>query len=175
TTEKNNVQRVVLKFTPDCMPGDVGRLNIYINAHSVYSSIPDCGAPTAIEFLPEILRVGENQLGFKTDKGNYLIDLIKITSEMKKSFQPVYYFDVKDEDYEDIKDDDYDITLKLTFAEGKELKQGSMIINGIETALYQTERTYEKKINDFIVKGSNSIKILPEDRLEIAKLEVIKE
>jgi len=82
---------------------------------------------------------------------------------------------VSEDEYADIKDDEYDMTLKLTFAEGKELKQGTININGIETAIYQTERLYEKKINDFIVEGSNSIKILPEDRLELAKLEAVKE
>ena len=175
TTEKNNVERSVMRFTPDCLPGQVGTLNVFVNGHSIYSSVPDCGAPTAIEFLPDVLRVGENQLMFRTDDGNYLVDLIKITSEMKQSFQPVYYFDVDEDEFADIKDEDIDVMLELTFTDNKELKQGTININGVETSIYQTERVYDKKINDWIVEGSNSIKILPEDRLEITQLEVVKE
>ncbi|MFQ5474943.1 MAG: hypothetical protein ACE5DM_03845 [Candidatus Nanoarchaeia archaeon] len=175
TTERNNVDRAVIRFTPDCIPGQVGVLNAFVNGHSIYSAVPDCGSPVAVEFNPNSLRTGENTLVFQTDEGNYLVDLVKITSEMKKSFQPAFYFELSEREYDAAKDDEIDYLLKLTFAEGREMKQGTININGQETAVYQPDRIYEKKINDFLVKDSNSIKIIPDGRLEIVKLEVVKE
>ena len=154
--EKNNIERAILRFTPECIPGQVGTLNVYINGHSVYSSVPDCGAPTALEFLPEILRAGENQLMFKTDEGNYLIDLIKITSELKKSFQPVFYFDVDEDEFDAIKDEDVDVFLRMTFADAGEIKEGKVNINGYETGIYQKERIFDRNQLPMIMDANHT-------------------
>jgi hypothetical protein len=78
-TEKSNVKRAVLRFTPDCVTGKAGKLNVMINQHSVYYSVPDCGGRVAIEFTPDVLREGENTIVFDSEQGNYLVDLIRIT------------------------------------------------------------------------------------------------
>jgi hypothetical protein len=172
-TEKTNAQRVTLSFVPECTLGTVGTLEALINSQVVYSAVPDCGSGTKVEINPDILRQRENTLVFKTDKGNYLIDLIKVTTQMKDAVHPIYYFDIDEEDFEEILK--HDVILRVVFVDDLEIKQGKFIINGRETGLYQKERIYEKKINDFLVEGNNAIKIVPESRLEIVKLEVVVE
>ena len=174
-TEKSNVKRAVLRFTPECVTGKTGKLNVLINQHSVYYSIPDCGGRIAIEFTPDVLREGENTIVFDSEEGSYLVDLIRITSELKEVLQPAYYFEITEKLMEDVRDGKYDVILRLTFTEGTEQKSGKLNINGRETSLFQRERVYSKNINDYIIEGNNAIKIIPETALEIVSLEVIKE
>ena len=62
-TEKSNTQRSVLRFSPVCTAsGNIGKVNVMINTHSVYYAVPDCGGRVAIEFDPNNLRQGENNL-----------------------------------------------------------------------------------------------------------------
>lgn len=173
-TEKANVKRAFIKFVPDCVSGRTGRLNVLINMHSIYYSVPDCGGRVVIEFDPNILREGENSIVFDSEEGNYLIDLISINSELKEVLQPAYYFEVTPAVLSEIRDGKYTIFLKITFTEGNEQKSGSLNINGRETSIFQSERTFSKNINDYIIEGNNAIKIVPETTLELVSLEVVK-
>ncbi|MBT7903413.1 hypothetical protein HN587_06135 [Candidatus Woesearchaeota archaeon] len=173
-TEKNNLKRGKLVFTPECSIGSVGALQALINNHIVYDAVPDCGFAITVEFSPDILRNGENQIVFKTIKGNYLIDLIKIKSELKEIIQPVYFFDLDEDEFSDVQDESDEIYLEITFIDSQEYHIGKANINGIETNIHQKERVYSKKINDYLVKGNNAIKITPEDILQIVKLEVVR-
>ncbi|MBI4739328.1 hypothetical protein HY772_07325 [Candidatus Woesearchaeota archaeon] len=150
-TEKNNVQRSVLRFAPDCEVTKVGKLDITINGHSVYSTLPDCGGKVTIEFTPDILREGENLIIFRTEKGNYLVDLTKITSEMKQITQPVFYFDITQNTINDLKAGRYSVELRLKFLDSKELKTGKINFNGHETNIYQKEADYKRDITDWLV------------------------
>ncbi|NQU78368.1 hypothetical protein HQ545_01225 [Candidatus Woesearchaeota archaeon] len=173
-TEKSNVKRAIIRFTPECTTGKVGKLNALINQHSIYYSLPDCGGRVAIEFASDIIREGENTIVFDSEQGNYLIDLVRITSELKEVIQPAYYFEIEDKDMSNVRSGNYDIEIKITFTEGKDQKAGMLNINGRETSISQTERTYTKNINDYIIEGNNAIKITPETTLEIISLEVVK-
>ncbi|MBW2967765.1 hypothetical protein KY362_04720 [Candidatus Woesearchaeota archaeon] len=174
-TEKANVKRAILRFTPECVQGRVGKLNVLVNQHSVYYSVPDCGGRAVIEFTPDMLREGENSIVFDSEEGSYLVDLIRITSELKEVIQPAYYFELTESTLEDVRDGKYNLVLKLTFTEGSEMKSGKLVINGRETSIYQRERTYEKNINDYVIDGNNAIKLTPDTTLEVVNMEVIKE
>ncbi|MFH1063943.1 MAG: hypothetical protein V1729_02590 [Candidatus Woesearchaeota archaeon] len=173
-TEKSNVKRAILRFTPDCVIGKTGKLNVLVNQHSVYYSVPDCGGRIAIEFTPDVLRDGENTIVFDSGEGSYLIDLIRITSELKDILQPAYYFEVTPELMTAVRNGHDDIFLELKFTEGKEQKSGTLNINGRETGIFQTERVYSKNINDYVIEGNNAVKIIPETVLEIVSMDVVR-
>jgi hypothetical protein len=174
-TEKSNVKRAILRFSPDCQTGTAGKLNVLVNQHSVYYSVPDCGGRAVIEFTPDVLREGENTIVFDSESGSYLIDLVSITSELKEVLQPAQYFEINEATMKDVRDGKYSIMLKLKFTEDTEQKAGMININGRETNLFQTSSDYKKNINDYVIEGNNAIKIIPETTLEIVSLEVMKE
>ncbi|MBT5021592.1 hypothetical protein HON01_02125 [Candidatus Woesearchaeota archaeon] len=174
-TEKNNLKRGRLIFTPQCELGVTGKLQALVNNHLVYEAIPDCGYALGVEFAPDILRNGENQIVFKTEKGNYIVELIKIKSELKEIVQPVYFFDLDEDEFDDVEDDSDDIYLKITFVDDNEQKEGRININGVETNIYQRDRVYKKKINDYLIEGNNAIKIIPDEILQIVELEVYRD
>jgi hypothetical protein len=173
-TEKANMKTAVLRFSPDCIRGRTGKLNVLINTHSIFYAIPDCGGRVAIEFSPDVIREGENTITFVSEEGSYLIDLVRITSEMKEVIQPAYYFEVTADDMTNVRDGKFSVFLAMTFTDDKEQKAGTMNINGRETEIFQYERNYEKNINDYIIEGNNAVKIVPETTLQIVSLEVVK-
>jgi len=174
-TERENAKRTILRFLPDCATGKVGKLNVLINQHSVYYSVPDCGTTAIIEFATDILREGENTIVFDSEEGNYIIDMISISSEMKTQFQPAYYFDITSGMIQDVRNSKYSIILKMTFVDSTEQKSAKININGRETNLYQTASTYTKNLNDYIIEGNNAIKIVPDTSLEVTSIEVLKQ
>ncbi|MEK6900697.1 MAG: hypothetical protein AABX05_06225 [Nanoarchaeota archaeon] len=79
--EKRNLEKVVLKFQPSCDINEIGVLSILINGRIIYSGIPDCDlSMVPIEFSSGSLNQGENEILFKTEKGNYLLSNVKIQS-----------------------------------------------------------------------------------------------
>ena len=174
-TEKANVKRAVLRFSPDCIRGKTGKLNVLINTHSIFYSVPDCGGRVAIEFSPDVMREGENTISFESDEGSYLIDLVRITSELKDVIQPAYYFEITESDMTTVRDGRANLYLLITFTDDKEQKAAILNINGRETHLFQDEREYKKNINDYVIEGNNAIKVEPDTMLQIVTLEVVKE
>jgi hypothetical protein len=173
-TEKANAKKAMLRFIPECVTGKVGKLDVLINQHSVYYTVPDCGGRTIIEFATDILREGENTIVFDIEEGTYLIDLISITSELKEVLQPAYYFEITKDTITDVRNGKYNILLKLTFTESSDQKAGRLNMNGREINLFQTAGTFEKNVNDYIIEGNNAVKIIPETTLEILTLEIVK-
>jgi len=133
--EYNNVERALLKFSPDCRPETAGKLEVYINNMEVFSGIPDCGSLNIYEFSPEFLTEGANRVIFKTSEGNYLVDLISVKTELKESPSVVYYFEIEEEDYEDIVDDLVDVELSIVFVDSVVSKEADIFINGRRTRL----------------------------------------
>ncbi|MBW2981907.1 hypothetical protein KY343_03450 [Candidatus Woesearchaeota archaeon] len=172
-TERENLKKVKLHFFTDCDLDSVGKLEIWINNYNLYSAIPDCGSPNRpIEFSPDKLVPGENQLIFKTEKGSYLIDHIRLTSELERVEAKTYYFTIDQEEFDDIEDGYLDATLYIRFIDDETPKEARILVNGLAFGLDQTDIEFEKVINTYIVKGNNALKIEPDEAIDVAELEV---
>ncbi len=172
-TEKNNLDRVALKFEPDCTR-DSGRLDVYINEYNIYSAVPDCGGGRLkLEFSPAYLRIGENELIFRIGSGDYYLDHIAIQSELKTIDFPVYYFELSDEEFTDVEEGDSQVVLRLSFIDYIEEKRGEIILNGHLSGFDTKELSWETDVSDDIVRGNNGVQIRPRKTLDIRELEVI--
>jgi len=172
-TEKHNLEKVRLKFFPDCVPGQVGTLDVLINGREVFSAVPDCGALRPIELAPDILESGENNVVFRTKKGRYLIDQVSVDTELEQISFPTYFFDIEDDEFSDILDEEIEVNMTLRFVDDIEKKQGEVYINGKTTSFSTRDALWSKDITDYVYDGSNGIKIEPDDStLEIIELKV---
>ncbi len=79
-----------------CRQASVGLLNIYLNGYLLQSKIPDCESAAKIEFDPRYLEVGTNELVFSSEKGSYLVDLVKIKINFERPQDYVYRFKLED-------------------------------------------------------------------------------
>ena len=164
---------VMFQDVDDCNPAEVGLLNVFVNGHEVFSGIPDCGASSRpIPIEGALLTSGENSVVFKTNKGNYLIDQIKVKTELKESDSIVYYFEANETDYKDVVEDRLDAKLIIRFVDDTEDKEALLNINGHLTNIDQAKDIYERNIDNWLKKGNNYVEIKPQTTLNIVELEV---
>lgn len=171
--EKRNLEKVVLKFQPECNYGEAGRLAIAINGEEIYNGYPDCDlAMIPIDVSASSISSGENEILFKVDKGKYLLSHILLVSHLKEPDYPTYYFELSEEKYNDINDGTYTARLKLEFVDITDTKKGNVMVNGHIDYFDTKANNYVLDISDDIVKGMNSVKIKPSKVLEIRELKV---
>ena len=171
-SDSDNIEKAELIFLPDCQQGNVGILEVLINKNIVYSSVPDCGTPYPLSFSPFNLISGENTVTFRADTGRYLIDQVKVKTDLKDQPSYTYFFDLKSDDLKDIKDDKKELNLSFYFADDREDKEAEIIINGAraKSMPFHHEAEWSTIIPyDYLETGSNSLKIIPKENLEIRK------
>ncbi|MBD3249708.1 hypothetical protein GF336_06710 [Candidatus Woesearchaeota archaeon] len=173
--EKDNAERVKIKFVPLCEQEIVKKLNVWLNNYQLYSAVPECRLSVNLEASPDYLVEGENTLRFKTEGGYYTIEQIRVLTDLKEIEYPIYYFQLDSDEYSDIADKEKDIWIKIRFAEADSEKEGKVIINGNKQHIMQEEISYTLDISEFVEQGNNAVKIEPEETMDIAQLEVVLE
>jgi len=172
-TEFKNLEKVVLKFQPSCKFEEVGLLDININNKLVYSGIPDCDlSMVPIEFSPDILHQGENEVVFGTEKGDYLLAHVVVESELREVEFPTYYFDLSYEEYRDVKDEDKRVRVSLYFVDVVARKFGDLEFNGYLRYFDTKEVSFVLDLSEDVVQGTNAIKIKPRKTLEVRELRI---
>jgi len=172
-TEKRNLERVILKFQPSCKYDEVGPLTIAVNENVIYEAVPDCDiAFIPIEFSPELINQGENQVIFSTPKGTYVLSHVLITSELTEVDFPTYYFELSEEQYQEVVDGDRKIRLQMDFVDVRSSKFGDLIFNGHVNHFDTREVTFTLDLSEDIVRGNNALKIKPRRTLEVRQLNV---
>ena len=172
-TERKNLDKVTLQFQPSCDFNKAGLLEVSINGKKVYSSVPDCDLNIiSIEFAPEALNQGENEVVFRTEKGDYLLTHVMVKSELKEVEFPTYYFDLSYEEYRSVVDEDKRVRLTMNFVDVVARKFGDLEINGHKQYFDTKEVSYVLDLSDDVVQGTNSVKIKPRKTLEVRELRV---
>lgn len=175
-TEKTNLKSTRLRFQPDCVLSDVGRLRVLLNDKEIYNAVPDCALKMIpIEFSPEQVHQGDNVLEFRTEKGTYQLNGIVIESELKEVDFPTYYFEVSQEEFDAVKNKvkkNKKVELELRFVDVSDNQQGDILFNGHMSSFDTKEYRYRIDVSDDIVKGNNAVKIKPKKTLEVRELVV---
>jgi hypothetical protein len=172
-TEKKNLEKMVLSFQPECIFETVGRLSVAVNGNMIYDGVPDCAlAGVPIEFSPEIVYQGENEIVFRTEKGAYLLSHVSIDSKLKEVDFPTFYFELSSEQFDEIRDDEKRIRFTLDFVDVVVRKKGDIVLNGRITSFDTKEVSHQMDISRDVVRGNNAIKIKPRRTLELRELTV---
>ncbi|MBU0536142.1 MAG: hypothetical protein KKE20_04200, partial [Nanoarchaeota archaeon] len=175
STEKNNLNRVFIKFFPECDVKKVAPLQVFLNNNQLFSSVPDCGITRSLEISPHYLLSDENILIFRTAEGKYLIDNLIVKSELKELTYPTYYFEINKTIHNDILDGDLDAILYLLFVDDLEKKKAELVINTHKAGLDTYDSEYDLNINPYIREGSNVVEIRPKNTLDIVEIKVVLE
>jgi len=170
--EKQTIEKVRFRFLPNCNILAVGRLDVTLNNVNIYSATPDCGYLTIVDLTPNYFVAGENTLRFRTERGRYLIDQIKFTSEIKEVELPIYYFQLTEIEYERVQNESRNITLYMKFTDDVDLKQADIRINGELERLNQRDIEFEININDHVEEGNNAVKIDPDDPIDVVDFKI---
>jgi len=125
-----------------------------------------------IEFSSNIVFQGENELIFRTDRGNYILSHVVVESKLKELEYPTYYFDLTNEQFEDVDTGDLRVRLKIDFVDVVVSKYGDVVFNGHVKHFDTKEVSYIIDLSDDALKGSNSLKVRPKKTLEARELRV---
>ena len=60
----------------------------------------------------------------------------------------------------------------MEFVDDVELKQADMTVNGDLLRLDQEEMRYSEQLNKYVEEGTNSLKIEPEETIDVVELKV---
>ena len=172
-TEQRNLEKVVLKFQPDCIFQEVGKLTIRVNGNEIYSAVPDCElAFVPIEFSPDLVHQGENEIVFRTEQGSYLLSHVVVESDLKELEFPTYFFELTDSEYRDVLNGRRKVRLEMDFVDVITRKFGTLVINGHERGFDTKEVDFVLDISDDVVRENNAIKIKPDKTIEIREIRV---
>jgi hypothetical protein len=172
-TEKENLEKSILKFQPSCNFNDVSKLTVTINGRVIYSGVPDCDLEMIpIEFSPDNVNQGENEIVFSTSKGTYLLSHVVVESELKELVFPTYYFDLSFEEFDDVSDEEMVVRVTLDFVDVVARKFGNLEFNGYTEYFDTKEVKYSIDLSDDVVQGTNALKLKPKKTLEIRELRV---
>ncbi|MCX8146942.1 MAG: hypothetical protein N3D84_00555 [Candidatus Woesearchaeota archaeon] len=173
--EKKNLDRVYLKFFPECNVREVDPLEIFLNNNKIFSSVPDCGILRSMELSPHYLLADENILQFKTNKGTYLIDNLIVKSELKELVYPTYYFEINSTLYEKIINEKVNAVLYMDFIDDIAQKKAEISVNRHKFGLDTKNMNYSRVINQYVREGNNVIEIKPLKAFDVLELRVVLE
>ena len=146
-----------------------------LNKRQIYYSAPECGS--AIQ-VPKVdasrLREGENDLLFKTEKGNYDLYRLETLIELKEPIFPTYYFNLAQATAKRIEEGRADVNITMVFANDEVRKKGFIRVNGVRFEINAYDMIFNRKVNEFVRFGNNAVEIIPEqDKLDILELQVL--
>ena len=162
-----------MKFKPYCEFTETGKLSILINGNEIYSAVPDCElSMVPIEFSPALVYQAENEVIFKTDKGNYLLSHVVVESHLKEVDYPTYYFEMSYEQYQDVLEEKLRVRLEMDFVDVVTSKYGELVFNGHAKNFDTKEVSYTIDLSDDIVQGNNALKVKPKKTLDVREIKI---
>ncbi len=172
--EAGNIEKAQIYYSVECKVGEVGSLRIHLNDALIASGVPDCGRPVKFDIEPSVIVKGTNTIQFASDKGTYLIDQIRITTDLKQAIQPIYYFEVNSTKYSWVVNNTFDAILRMSFVDDGKEKRAELNINNRKSFMdaRSKETNFSKDISPFIIEGNNFIRITPTDTLNIVQMTI---
>lgn len=169
--EKNNLERAIFNFYPQCDKTTVEPLQIILNNRVIYEGVPDCNTDNRFELYKDDLNAGKNTVAFKTT-GRYMIDSIYVDTDLQEVSSYIQYFQIPQEVFVDVVEGDANIVIEIFFVDDRQKKRGELNINGHLTYLNQESPYYARNINPFIGPGNNYIELVPETTMNINEIRV---
>ena len=172
-SEYSSMERATLKFIPYCgNVNDIGTLDIFINSKKLFSTVPKCDDSYKQPVPKSALNEGENNIVFKTNKGSYSVEQIKIALEFKEPTVKTYYFELNQSAFNNVRNGNKNAVLSIKFVDDKKQKRAKLDINNHLETLETTKVTFSKNINNRVSEGNNYIRLEPFEDMEVVEIKV---
>jgi len=162
-----------LDFYLFCNKAPTGsRLRIFANSEEIFNNVISCAssAKTA-EIDEDILKEGRNAFLFEIDKGDFLLNDIRLKVELEEGGSRTYKFAVTEKQMNDVLDSAKEVKLIMNFKDDRQ-KRAVISINGNEFSLDTEDIDYERFITSYVKEGNNFIRINPENEFTADLLEI---
>ncbi|MBI2140585.1 hypothetical protein HYU14_06695 [Candidatus Woesearchaeota archaeon] len=173
--EVSNIEKAELRFVPYCTNALlVGSLGVSVNSRSVFSAVPVCNDKYTVEIPLSALNAGSNSVMFRTDKGTYAVEQIRLAFTQKEEPETTFFFEVNESTFKKVSGNNatHNAFFGLKFVDDRDIKKADININDRFIRIDQDEKAFRKNINSFIEKDNNFVKITPRSVLEIVEVSV---
>ena len=114
---------------------------------------------------------GENNIVFKTSRGSYSVEQIKVDLEFKEPVVKTYYFEISKDSFNEIRNGKKDLEITIKFADSG-TKRAKLDINGHAESIETDKAEFVKNIESKISEGNNFVRLEPFDDLEVVELRI---
>ena len=173
SSEFSSMDKAILKFVPYCSNvHDVGTLDIFINNKKLFSSVPKCDDTYKQTIPKSVMNEGENNIVFKTNKGSYSVEQIKIALEFKEPTVKTYFFEISSGTFKEIANGGKNVMLTIKFVDEKKQKRVKLDVNGHIETIETDKALISKNINSKISEGNDFVRLEPFEDVEVVELRV---
>src|SRR3989344_6558635 len=166
--DKPDVKKAKLEYFVNCVRlREIGILKIFINDFNLHIGSVVCDASLQTIDVPERYLLSSNVLSFEIDKGDYVIEDLKLKTDNERK-APTFFFDVDEDDL----DEEFVLKMDLVPNEDDERSSATLLINDERITLDTERNTFSKDISSMMKEDENFIKILPKNEFEIISMEV---
>ncbi len=172
-SEFSSLGKATLKFIPYCgSVNEIGTLDIFSNNKKLFSAVPVCNNAYKQSIPKTALNQGENNIVFKTNKGSYSVEQIKVALEFKEPTLKTYYFEVSKDAINKVNNGNQDVQLTIKFLDDSKTKRLKLDVSGHSETVETQKQTFTEKINSKVSEGNNYIRLEPSENVEVAELRV---
>ena len=172
-SEFSSMDKATLNFIPYCgNVNDVGTLDIYVNNKKLFSTVPVCSNAYRQSIPKSAFNEGENNIVFKTNKGSYSVEQIKVALEFKEPQLKTYYFEISADTLDKINNGNQDVQLTIKFVDDTKQKRLKLDVSGHLETVETQKLTFTEKINSRVSEGNNFVRIEPLEDVAVAELRV---
>jgi hypothetical protein len=172
-SEFSAIDKATLRFIPYCSNvNQVGLLEVYVNSKKVFGSVPVCDSQYMQSIPKSALNDGENNIVFKTTKGSYSVEQIKLSLDFNQPALKTHYFRIEKADYGRIRDGKINAILSIKFADSRFQKRLRLDINGYTQTVDTSKPLFTKNINSWISEGNNYARLEPIDDVQVTELKI---
>lgn len=170
---KTNIEKATVKFVPECIQGETGLLEVYVNNQRLTSAIPECRILNSFDIPPTYLQAGANEISYITKDGSYLLSLIRVRTELADVNYPTYYFNINEDQWDDIKVSKYYANLSFNFLVPEyNYIEFKINVNGNHIGVYQREDEFWTILDEHLEEGNNVIRLVPEEDVDIISMKL---
>ena len=177
--EKSNLVNAKLKYFQVCnepLINEVTDLDILLNEEKAYSAKIRCiTTEDEIEIDPSLILAGSNVLTFRLEEGDFSFNQISLEAESREMDRPTYFFSLTQSQYNDIQSGERTINLHLLLEQSSQLKNARLLINSNEILMQTDRNTFDRDLKDYVLEGTNFIKVIPINSFNMVGLKVTLE
>jgi hypothetical protein len=177
--ELEGMAKAKLSYTQQCnyqLGDEVTQFELFLNDKKAHSGKIRCvTTETELELPTDLFVEGSNTISFTLEKGDFTLNQLKLETESKSGERPTYFFSVTDSQYRDIRSGARKLKLQLSMVQNNKIKTSKFLINNNELLMQTDRSSFEKDLKDYVIEGTNFIRITPSNSFEIVGLKVILE
>src|SRR3989344_1315725 len=177
--EKNSMESAVISFRQFCnerLESGLADFRVNVNGREAFRKKISClNTDESFEIKKSLFLEGTNSISFVIEEGDFLFTDVELRVKSKESEFPSYTFALTPENFDDIEDGGRKLTLSLFLENNKENKNARLEINSNEFLMRTDSDKFELNLRDYVVDGTNFLRIVPSNTFSIVGLKVVLE